>query len=90
MPYSGVLYAGLILTADGPKLIEYNARFGDPECQVLMMRLDSDLLPLMLAVAEGRLADAPAPVFPRRYRADRGDGGERLSRHARDRRRDRR
>ncbi|MDB5680045.1 MAG: phosphoribosylamine--glycine ligase [Sphingomonas bacterium] len=63
MPYSGVLYAGLILTADGPKLIEYNARFGDPECQVLMMRLESDLLPLMLAVAEGRLADAPAPVF---------------------------
>ncbi|MDB5681036.1 MAG: phosphoribosylamine--glycine ligase, partial [Sphingomonas bacterium] len=63
MPYSGVLYAGLILTADGPKLIEYNARFGDPECQVLMMRLDSDLLPLMLAVAEGRLAEAPAPLF---------------------------
>jgi len=63
MPYSGVLYAGLMLTADGPKLIEYNARFGDPECQVLMMRLDSDLLPLMLAIAEGRLADAPAPVF---------------------------
>ncbi|MBS0478174.1 MAG: phosphoribosylamine--glycine ligase [Proteobacteria bacterium] len=62
-PYSGVLYAGLILTADGPKLIEYNARFGDPECQVLMMRLDSDLLPLMLAVADGKLADAPAPVF---------------------------
>jgi phosphoribosylamine--glycine ligase len=63
MPYSGVLYAGLILTAEGPKLIEYNARFGDPECQVLMMRLDSDLLPLMLAVAEGKLAEAPAPVF---------------------------
>ena len=63
MPYAGVLYAGLILTADGPKLIEYNARFGDPECQVLMMRLDSDLLPLMLAVAEGRLAEVPAPVF---------------------------
>ncbi|MBN8816636.1 MAG: phosphoribosylamine--glycine ligase [Sphingomonas sp.] len=63
MPYSGVLYAGLILTADGPKLIEYNARFGDPECQVLMMRLDNDLLPLMLAVSEGKLADAPAPVF---------------------------
>jgi phosphoribosylamine--glycine ligase len=63
MPYSGVLYAGLILTAEGPKLIEYNARFGDPECQVLMMRLESDLLPLMLAVAEGKLADAPAPVF---------------------------
>ena len=63
MPYSGVLYAGLILTAEGPKLIEYNARFGDPECQVLMMRLESDLLPLMLAIAERRLADAPAPVF---------------------------
>jgi phosphoribosylamine--glycine ligase len=63
MPYSGVLYAGLMLTADGPKLIEYNARFGDPECQVLMMRLDSDLLPLLLAVAQGRLGEAPAPVF---------------------------
>ena len=63
MPYSGVLYAGLMLTADGPKLIEYNARFGDPECQVLMMRLESDLLPLLLAIAEGRLAEAPAPVF---------------------------
>ena len=43
MPYSGVLYAGLMLTAEGPKLIEYNCRFGDPECQVLMMRLESDL-----------------------------------------------
>jgi phosphoribosylamine--glycine ligase len=55
MPFHGVLYAGLMLTADGPKLIEYNARFGDPECQVLMARLDSDLLELLLAVAEGRL-----------------------------------
>lgn len=62
-PYSGVLYAGLMLTDRGPKLIEYNARFGDPECQVLMARLDSDLLPLLLAVAEGRLAEAEAPVF---------------------------
>jgi len=62
-PYSGVLYAGLMLTADGPKLIEYNARFGDPECQVLMMRLDSDLLPLLLAIARGLLAEARAPVF---------------------------
>lgn len=57
MPFSGVLYAGLMLTADGPKLIEYNARFGDPECQVLMARLDGDVLELLLAVAEGRLAD---------------------------------
>lgn len=63
MPFSGVLYAGLMLTADGPKLIEYNARFGDPECQVLMTRLESDLLPLMLATAEGRLHTMPPPVF---------------------------
>jgi phosphoribosylamine--glycine ligase len=57
MPYSGVLYAGLMLTADGPKLIEYNARFGDPECEVLMTRLEDDLLELLLDTAEGRLAD---------------------------------
>jgi phosphoribosylamine--glycine ligase len=55
-PYQGVLFAGLMLTADGPKLIEYNARFGDPECQVLMMRLESDLVPVMLACAKGGLA----------------------------------
>ena len=62
-PYSGILYAGLMLTAEGPKLIEYNARFGDPECQVLMMRLESDLLALMIAAAEGRLGEAEAPRF---------------------------
>jgi phosphoribosylamine--glycine ligase len=62
-PYSGILYAGLMLTADGPKLIEYNVRFGDPECQVLMMRLESDLLALMLATARGRLAEAAPPSF---------------------------
>ncbi|MBB4086522.1 phosphoribosylamine--glycine ligase [Sphingomonas carotinifaciens] len=62
-PFSGVLYAGLMLTAQGPKLIEYNARFGDPECQVLMTRLDGDLLGVMLAVAQGRLAEHPAPTF---------------------------
>ncbi|AJP73939.1 phosphoribosylamine--glycine ligase [Sphingomonas hengshuiensis] len=62
-PYSGVLYAGLMLTRQGPKLIEYNARFGDPECQVLMLRLEDDLLDLLLATAEGTLADRPAPVF---------------------------
>jgi phosphoribosylamine--glycine ligase len=55
-PYSGVLFAGLMLTAEGPKLIEYNARFGDPECQVLMMRLASDLAAIMLACAKGELA----------------------------------
>jgi phosphoribosylamine---glycine ligase len=54
-PYTGVLYAGLILTKDGPKLIEYNARFGDPETQVLMMRMESDLLPLLMACADETL-----------------------------------
>ena len=63
MPYSGVLFAGLMLTADGPKLIEYNCRFGDPECQVLMMRLESDLVDLLDACARGQLADAPAPML---------------------------
>ncbi len=62
-PYSGVLYAGLMLTDEGPKLIEYNARFGDPECQVLMMRLQSDILELMAATARGKLAEVPPPRF---------------------------
>lgn len=62
-PYSGVLYAGLMLTEAGPKLIEYNARFGDPECQVLMTRFAGDLHALLLATAEGRLAEAETPVF---------------------------
>ena len=60
-PYIGVLYAGLMLTKDGPQLIEYNVRFGDPECQVLMMRLESDLVELMLACATGRLGEVTAP-----------------------------
>jgi phosphoribosylamine--glycine ligase len=63
MPYSGVLYTGLMLTAQGPKLIEYNCRFGDPECQVLMMRLESDLGEILLACAENRLASCPQPRF---------------------------
>ena len=62
-PYQGVLYAGLMLTEEGPKLVEYNARFGDPECQVLMMRLKSDLAEYMLACAKGTLADMPEPEF---------------------------
>lgn len=62
-PYVGVLYAGLMLTAEGPKLIEYNVRFGDPECQVLIARFAGDLVETLLAVAEGRLADMPAPAF---------------------------
>ena len=55
-PFKGVLYAGLMIKHGTPKLIEYNVRFGDPECQVLMPRLKSDLLPALLATAEGRLA----------------------------------
>ncbi|MBL8645056.1 MAG: phosphoribosylamine--glycine ligase [Rhodospirillaceae bacterium] len=55
-PFKGVLYAGLMITKDGPKVIEYNARFGDPECQVLMMRLKSDILPALVATADGELA----------------------------------
>ena len=54
-PYKGVLYAGLMITTEGPKLIEYNARFGDPECQVLMLRLKSDLVPALLASRDGQL-----------------------------------
>ena len=56
-PYTGVLYAGLMLTPQGPKLIEYNCRFGDPECQALVLRLTSDLAELLLACAQGRLAE---------------------------------
>ena len=65
-PYSGVLFAGLMLTADGPKLIEYNCRFGDPECQVLMPRFDGCILTLLADVAEGRLAEAQPPVMAAR------------------------
>jgi phosphoribosylamine--glycine ligase len=59
-PFSGVLFAGLMITADGPKLIEYNVRFGDPECQVLMMRLKDDLLVLLNAAVDGQLAHSSA------------------------------
>ena len=57
MPYTGVLYAGLMIGPDGPQLIEYNVRFGDPECQVLMLRLASDIVPALLACATGGLSD---------------------------------
>jgi len=56
-PFKGVLYAGLMITGDGPRLIEFNVRFGDPECQVLMPRLKSDLLPALVASADGVLAN---------------------------------
>jgi phosphoribosylamine--glycine ligase len=54
-PFRGVLYAGLMITNQGPKVLEYNVRFGDPECQPIMMRLKSDLLEILLATAQGRL-----------------------------------
>lgn len=58
MPYQGVLYAGLMIKDEQPRLVEYNVRFGDPECQVLMMRLGAQAMDLMHAAAEGRLGDA--------------------------------
>lgn len=61
-PFTGVLFAGLMLTADGPMLIEYNVRFGDPECEALMVRLDSDLLDLLLATCDGTL-EPNGPVW---------------------------
>jgi phosphoribosylamine--glycine ligase len=54
-PFKGLLYAGLMMTPDGPQLLEYNVRFGDPECQVLVMRLMSDLLPALMAACDGVL-----------------------------------
>ena len=62
-PYRGVLFCEVMVTADGPKLIEFNARFGDPECQVLMLRLESDIVPYLDAVARGRLSTLPPPAW---------------------------
>ena len=63
-PYKGVLFAGLMITKSGPKLIEYNCRFGDPECQVLMLRLMSDLVPALLAARDGVLKDFDLRWYP--------------------------
>lgn len=63
-PYKGVLYAGLMITAEGPKLIEYNVRFGDPECQVLMPRLMSDIVPALIASVDGGLKHFDLRWFP--------------------------
>src|SRR4029450_820645 len=60
-PFSRVLYAGLVVAAEGPKLIEYNVRFGDPECEAIMPRIEGDLAEMLHAVATGRLADAGEP-----------------------------
>ncbi len=63
-PYKGVLFAGLMITAEGPKLIEYNVRFGDPETQVLMMRLMSDLVPALIASRDGQLGSFDLRWYP--------------------------
>ena len=60
MPFNGVLYAGLMLTSEGPKLIEYNVRFGDPECEAIMPRISGDFAALLRDVAKGAAFDAPA------------------------------
>jgi phosphoribosylamine--glycine ligase len=62
-PFRGVLFCEMMVTAEGPKLVEFNVRFGDPECQVLMLRLDSDIVPYLLACARGGLAALPAPIW---------------------------
>ena len=62
-PYRGVLFCEMMVTADGPKLVEFNVRFGDPECQVLMLRLESDLVPYLVAAANGGLDALPAPAW---------------------------
>jgi phosphoribosylamine--glycine ligase len=63
-PFKGVLFAGLMITAKGPQLIEYNVRFGDPECQVLMLRLMSDLLPALIASRDGQLKNFDLRWYP--------------------------
>jgi phosphoribosylamine--glycine ligase len=63
-PFRGVLYAGVMLTTDGPKLFEYNVRFGDPECQVLMLRMMSDIVPALLASCDGQLKNFDLRWFP--------------------------
>src|SRR5206468_10118743 len=63
-PFRGVLYAGVMLTPDGPKLFEYNARFGDPECQVLMLRMMSDIVPALLACCDAQLKNFDLRWFP--------------------------
>jgi phosphoribosylamine--glycine ligase len=86
-PFSGVLYAGLMLTAEGPKLIEYNVRFGDPECEAIMPLIDGDFAELLHAIATGRLSQIDPPrlrpehavtviVAARGYPATPASGGE--------------
>jgi phosphoribosylamine---glycine ligase len=66
-PFSGLLYAGLMLTADGPKLIEYNVRFGDPECEAIMPLIEGDFAELLYTVAAGRLSENEPPQLSGRH-----------------------
>ncbi len=81
-PYKGVLFAGLMITKTGPKLIEYNCRFGDPECQVLMLRLMSDLVPALAGGARRRAQGLRLALVPARS-TDGRHGGQRVSRRLR-------
>ena len=85
-PFSGVLYAGLMLTAEGPKLIEYNVRFGDPECEAIMPLIDGDFAELLHAVATGRLGEIEPPELSRQACDDGDRRRARLSGHAGERR----
>ena len=77
-PFAGLLYVGLALTAAGPRVIEFNARFGDPETQVVLALLETPLAGLLHAAATGTLADAPAAALAGRLGGDRGAGRARL------------
>src|SRR6185312_16305698 len=62
-PFRGILYAGLMITPQGPKVLEFNVRFGDPECQPILMRLKSDVVDLLEATVDGRLEEIPPPEW---------------------------
>ena len=79
-PFRGVLYAGLMMTNQGPKVLEYNVRFGDPECQPLLMRLQSDLVELLEATVDGQLEEIAPLEWDPRPGCLRGDGLRGLSR----------
>ncbi|MEI2643127.1 MAG: hypothetical protein V9G10_12595 [Candidatus Nanopelagicales bacterium] len=87
-PYSGVLYVGLALTSKGPKVVEFNARFGDPETQAVLALLETPLGGLLAAAARGELAAHPPPAMARRFGHHRGARGAGLSAEAGHRRRD--
>ena len=84
IPYRGTLYTGLMLTPEGPRILEFNCRFGDPEAQVILPLLDSDPVEVMMACVEGRLSTMPA-VWREEARVGGGDDFRGLSRPLRNR-----